>query len=648
MEKFTRLFLLGENSPWRFLRKIGLGLVLVLLTTFAFAQEAQDTYHLKVASWDSCYQTDNVYSVPVTMRDFMKIMKFDLVLKYTNTVDFDFIGLTQVNPAISTMTVQQLTDGNLTFAWSSATPVSVLPDNSENLMFVLNFRISAFQHQYLNANKFAFGSVLTWTKVDLFNDAGQCEILTSQISNGAINVTEKWQSVVLDYAVAKCVGQMVTATVNTPENVSGMMYSFNGQSYTSTNKAEISAPSADNQLIIKDPTCISYIKRFDIKAIDPVSFTVESPVYTICPGGLGDIEIKASNGSSPYTYYVIPETQWLAGDLMKDKLLVSDVSKLSKYTYSNYVVEVPAGSVTTPTYYWVAVQDAYGCASVTGTNMLSWWKRVAVIDNLAPIVATPTPNQHLLTTCFGQADGRINFVITGGTPFADGYNISLNGVYVKRSVSYDSNVDVNCLGSPCNKAVLKPGCYKFTIADANGCTSEVEYCVTEPKKIVFNVDHTDAGCGQNVGELWISSVDASTGSGAVDTWRWHYTTDPSWAANISPWFSLTTKVTNLPAGVYYVEIEDGNGCRQVWTNTAGDNAVKVLTTVFSIVYTPISCFGTPTTVTILLVSGDANHTFEYMMEKQVCVSAGEVTTCTWQVVGTGWQSAINSREYSAM
>jgi hypothetical protein len=113
------------------------------------------------------------------------------------------------------MTVQQLTDGVLTLNWSTVTPTTI-SEGAETVLFKLNFQIAGFQHQYQSANKFTFGSVLTWTKTDLYNVDGQCDILSENIINGSINVTEKWQSVVLDYAVAKCVGQLVTATVTTP------------------------------------------------------------------------------------------------------------------------------------------------------------------------------------------------------------------------------------------------------------------------------------------------------------------------------------------------------------------------------------------------------------------------------------------------
>ena len=632
MKKFTRDFLLGELGIWCHLRKIGLGLVLVFLTTFAFAQGNQVTYQLKVGGYDNCYRIDNTYQIPVYMQDFLKIKQFALELTFPNVTDFDFTGVTGVHPSLSTATFAEA-GGKITMNWSSTTPVTLEPVGEDIRVFTLKFTIPAYLHHYSVANQFVFQTALNWSKVELWNDAGQCDILNSNIFNNSLKVTEKWQEVVVDGAVANCEGDNVTVEVTTPAHVDGMLYSFNGDTYMPLNKSEVYAPSVDNQLIIQDASCISYIKKFDVEAVTPLTFTVASPVYTLCPGGNGDIEIVAKNGTKPYIYYVVPESQWEHGDQVYQHLRNGNKTILNKYTFSNYVVQRPPGI------YWVAVQDANDCVPISGSYMMASWKTVEVIDNLEPIEVTDGEDMKLMTTCFGQDDGRIQFSISGGTPYEEGYHVSVNGVYVGKRLVYDSNVDVLCGTIPCNKEVLEPGKYTFVITDANGCEFTVEYTVEEPDKIVFEVDHTDAGCDEPVGEIWIREGSISGGSGDLSDWRWHYTTDPSWKTNVSPWYSLDTRVTDVPAGVYYVEVEDGNGCRQVWENEIGDDAIKVLTTEFDIVYTPIKCYGETTKVTITLVSGDANHEFAYKVEKEVCEESGGVVTCTWEVVGTEWQTS---------
>lgn len=127
-----------------------------------------------------------------------------------------------------------------------------------------------------------------------------------------------------------------------------------------------------------------------------------SPVYTLCPGGNGDIEIVAKNGTKPYIYYVVPESQWEHGDQVYQHLRNGNKTILNKYTFSNYVVQRPPGI------YWVAVQDANDCVPISGSYMMASWKTVEVIDNLEPIEVTDGEDMKLMTTCFGQDDGRIN------------------------------------------------------------------------------------------------------------------------------------------------------------------------------------------------------------------------------------------------
>lgn len=123
------------------------------------------------------------------------------------------------------------------------------------------------------------------------------------------------------------------------------------------------------------------------KEAPPLTFSTATPVKPTIIGGMAEIVIIASGGTLPYEFYVIPETQWLAGDLMHDMLYRNDFSRLYRYTYTRRlygshtcIIEVSPGSSTTPKYYWVATQDKAEKGVISGTNLLSWWKRVAVYD----------------------------------------------------------------------------------------------------------------------------------------------------------------------------------------------------------------------------------------------------------------------------
>jgi len=119
----------------------------------------------------------------------------------------------------------------------------------------------------------------------------------------------------------------------------------------------------------------------------PFSFSTPSPIKPAEQGGMAEIVITASGGSLPYTFYVVPETQWLAGDKINEMLTRNDFSRLYRYACNRrlfgshtIVISVSPGSASTPNYYWVSVQDEAENGMLSGTNMLAWWKRVAVYD----------------------------------------------------------------------------------------------------------------------------------------------------------------------------------------------------------------------------------------------------------------------------
>jgi len=111
-----------------------------------------------------------------------------------------------------------------------------------------------------------------------------------------------------------------------------------------------------------------------------LTFSVPDSISPYSAGEQAILVITASGGRLPYEFYVIPETQWLAGDCMRDMLTDNNFSRLYLYTYTIPVVEVTPGSTSTPNYYWVSIQDAAESGAVSGANLLSWWQRVAVYD----------------------------------------------------------------------------------------------------------------------------------------------------------------------------------------------------------------------------------------------------------------------------
>lgn len=608
MKKFTRNFLLGEHSIGRFLRNVGLSLVVLLWTFMTYAQEAQSTYEVWAETVSTCYQDDNTYEVKVSMKDFIAIHTFSLKLNFNNT-QFAFDGVTSVHPQLSTMTATA--SGNaITFAWTTASaPVTIT--ESDNLagglpVFTMKFKVNGYQHFYTGIAPTPFVSSLTWNAADSYykNLPNQADIKTFAKVSGGLTVSEQWSDITVDITAADCFGGNVVATVTSPANVAGMQYSWNGQTYTNNASTNIPYPAYDQTVKVRNtasPGCVSYIKVFDVtEGPAPVSFTTDPVVEVNCPGGNGDIEIFATGGTAPYTYYVVPENMW---SLFIDQLWWGNNQQIvNSFKSTIPVSQKPEGR------YYVAVQDANNCDVLYpwyGNNYMENWSIVDVEDNLNAFGAEITSSNP---SCYTSSNGIISIQnITGGTPFTGGYDIYVNNVWVTRGTSYSNST-------------RPAGTYNILIRDANGCSwTPAPVVLTQPQRIVFTVDWADTGCTQEVGELWIDEV--LSGATGYDYLMWQYSTDITFQQNVSAELAIDEVATGLSAGIYYVRIISykvvGNqplACEHRWQNAQGDDAVKILDTAFDIAVVAPKCVGDQAKVTVSLATGSGDHEFEYYMK----------------------------------
>ncbi|GAP69230.1 por secretion system C-terminal sorting domain [Bacteroidales bacterium 6E] len=586
MKKFTRFFLLGERSVGLFLRKIGLSLVVLLFALASFAQgEAQSTLEVWAKDASFCYQEDNMYEVDITMKDFIAIHQLDLKLNFNGT-QFSYVGTTWKHALLSSMTATA--SGNvITIAFTAGTtPVTILEsDNAEGGIKVATLRFSLNNTPYFySANSVnSFTNGLTWGDTKYKNNAVQDWILTYAKFNGNLKVDQKWASVEVDVEAADCFGGNAVATVSVPANAAGMLYSWNGDTFTSNTSTNVVSPSVDQQVVVKDATgCISYIETFDVEGPAVVSFETEEEVSVNCPGGHGDIEIFATGGTSAYTYYVVPAASWS---------LTMTATQLANFDSPINIFQKPEGT------YMVAVQDKNGCVDLTKAES---WTMVSVFDELDAFASTVTFTD---ATC-NNNDGTFTVALTGGTAFENGYNIYINNVYVTRASSITRNN-------------LTTGDYTVMFQDANGCTHSEVIEIDRPDPITFDLTWEDTGCQENEGSITVSNVE-----GGVGPYTIQYTT-------VLPWATATTHngvglvADNLEAGIYYVRVMDATGCVGYWSNEQGDDAVKVLDTDFDITYAPISCYGGETTVTISVITGSGNHELLFSNDGTTWVEEGE-------------------------
>jgi hypothetical protein len=597
MKKFTRNFLLGEHSIARFLRKIGLSLVVLLWTFTAFAQEAQSTYEVWAKDATYCYQEDNTYEVDITMKDFIAIYEFGLKLNFSST-QFTFDGVDWKHAQLTTMTAVA-TGGVIDIKWTtSGDPVTIAAsDNAAGGIKVatLKFKMNNTPYFYSANSVYSFTNTLTWGDSYFKNTAAQAPILTFAKTGGALKVNQQWTSVTVDIDAADCFGTNAIATVTVPAQATGMQYAWNNMvTFTTNPSTNIISPAVNQTVVVKSNGCISYVKTFDVEGPAAVTFTTEPEVSVNCPGGFGDIEIFAQGGTKPYTYYVVPDAMW--SQFINELWFNNNQNLVNSFKSTVNVFQKPVGT------YHVAVQDANGCVNLVpwwSEDYYTYWKTVTVYDNLTPF--TPTVSSTHPTCNYN--DGTLSISMTGGTPFSNGYNIYVNNVYVTRAASR-------------NWTNLAAGTYNIMFQDANGCTWSNSYTLVNPAPIEFDIVWTDTGCQQAQGTLKLVEASIKGGTGAWNLWKWEYTTDPSWSdpSKIVTVNGALTEATGIKAGIYYVRVFDATGCASYWENAEGDDAVKILDTKFNIAVNPVLCYGGTTTATLSVVSGSGNHTFEYSMD----------------------------------
>ena len=598
MKKFTKNFLLGEYRLGNVLRKIGLSMVAILMAVTVFGQvpndDAQDTYYVKAQDVSDCYRLDNDYAVQISMRDFVEIDLFRLVLTYDDALfTYESVSIDEAQLTGLTVTnVVQTEEDKLVMVWDSGDdPQTIVPDNDTTDVFVLHFSLNGFHH--VDGNLTHYETDLIWLdESSVWNEAQTSEILTWFVEDGGIDVNQSWPDVVVDVTTANCDGGSAVATVITPANEVGMMYSFNADDdFHAENFTGLTAPSTGHTVIVKNGECVSFVETFDVDAQPAFSYTVQDTVYVNCPGGDGDVEFEPVGGSSPYAYYIIPEsdTAQVIYDLtMTGKSREAAIVYLDDegYNTGNRINQLSPG------YYWVAVQDANHCADLT---VMDWWTGVDVLDTLTDWIAVET--EHVDELCADFDNGSFSLYVTGATPFVDGYIVLVDGVL-------QANTDSLVLDA------LEPGDYDVIFRDSMACQWDTTITIVEADPIVFEVGQTDASCELDNGMIWIETATITGGSGVYDFWV--YDTLPDFSTADTIWAAADTAKLLAP-NVYYVQLYDDAGCFDRYENINGDDAIKILSIDFTIDYAPILCNGGTTDATVTVVN-PANHGFKFNID----------------------------------
>lgn len=233
------------------------------------------------------------------------------------------------------------------------------------------------------------------------------------------------------------------------------------------------------------------------------ALAILSPSITnvLCHGGqTGEATVQATGGTAPYSY------SW----------------NTSPQTNAATATGLAAGTWT------VTVTDAMGCSAS---------RNVIITQPQQPLVATVT-NRHYVT-CFGDNDGSISILVTGGS---GNYNITWN---------------TNPVQTGSTATGLAAGNYVATIADANGCTQTLGLPVSidgpwAPLMMTYSPFAYPGGAHVSCPGNSDGSIDVTVTGGTPD-----YTY--AWQNGLGGTFNMQDP-TGLPAGSYQLSIGDGHGC----------------------------------------------------------------------------------------
>lgn len=255
-----------------------------------------------------------------------------------------------------------------------------------------------------------------------------------------------------------------------------------------------------------------------------------SPNINNLSPGIYTLIVTGQNGCESQTQINITEPAPLTVNLTQNQpecnqsngsanAVVSGGTPNYQITWSNGQTGLNANNLSSGNY-TVVVVDANNC-STTQNFILS------PIDG--PLVSVDYSESVL---CFGDQNGYIDFLVTGGTP---GYT------YI-----WQPNVS-----STQNAANLGAGTYNIQIIDGSNCAQTFTLQIGQPEQIAASASVVNPNCGQNNGNLQIETFG---GSGALSY---------NWTPNVS-----TNAVgNNLAAGTYSVNISDNNGCNIQLTET---------------------------------------------------------------------------------
>ena len=251
-------------------------------------------------------------------------------------------------------------------------------------------------------------------------------------------------------------------------------------------------------VIITDANGCTFTVVTDVVNPNPPSVSSSFTDVNCFNGDDGTIDLEITGGTAPFTY-----------------------------NWSPALSNAPDHNAVTAGTYMVTITDSKNC---TVTDVIT------ISEPAEPVGISLV---DLVQATCGSANGSVTIAASGGTP----------------PYSY---LWSNMTNTPANGS-LTPGTYTITVTDANGCSIEEDFNVSEPNALQFvSITPTDVLC--NGGSDGAIDIELQGGAPPYN-YSWDYN-------------GLTTEdLANLPADDYNVTVTDGDGCTVATQVTIAEPAI---------------------------------------------------------------------------
>lgn len=262
------------------------------------------------------------------------------------------------------------------------------------------------------------------------------------------------------------------------------------------------------------------------------------------------------------------------------------------FTYSWNTVPVQTGATATGLCagtYVCTITSANGCQTTTQT--------VTITNAGGGLTIASTPPTNV--TCFGGTNGSAVATAAGGT-----------GPY---TFVWSPAVTQNTVGNTSTATGLGVGTYVATVTDANGCTGQQTFTITQPTAVTSSMTQTNVACFG--GTTGAAAVTGAGGTGPY-TFTWSPAATNSTAGN-------TNTGTGLSATTYNVIVTDATGCSTTQAITITEPP-QLTATASS---TPSTCNQSNGSISVTTAGGTGTPT--------VLWTPGGYTTTTVSNLGSG-------------